>query len=57
MQSQLKESLATQTEDTVSASEEEIQFNSGGILTLGVEIELQLMILKPITYVLEQKRS
>ncbi|WP_454782770.1 carboxylate-amine ligase [Legionella sp. WA2022007384] len=43
MQSQLNESLSTQTQDTVFGSKEEIQFNSGGILTLGVEVELQLI--------------
>ncbi|STX71790.1 carboxylate-amine ligase [Legionella parisiensis] len=46
MQSQLNESLSTQDPDTTQpllASEDEILFNSNGILTLGVEIELQLI--------------
>ncbi|HHF7366979.1 TPA: YbdK family carboxylate-amine ligase [Legionella bozemanae] len=46
MQSQFNESLSTQHPDTtqsLSASEDEILFNSNGILTLGVEIELQLI--------------
>ncbi|KTD71403.1 carboxylate-amine ligase [Legionella tucsonensis] len=45
MQSQLNESL-TQAPDTAQpllASEDDILFNSNGILTLGVEIELQLI--------------
>ncbi|WP_051555087.1 carboxylate-amine ligase [Legionella fairfieldensis] len=45
MQNQSNESLLTSNDypDTPSADEEEIYFRSNGVLTLGVEIELQLI--------------
>ncbi|MCE0722342.1 hypothetical protein [Legionella resiliens] len=59
LQSQLNESLSAQTSDTTQpllASEDEILFNSNGILTLGVEIELQLIDAESIQFMLSSRR-